>query len=103
MRPESLPTLQTPPTAKLNEMKTGRPTGILREWNALQLLLPHIPQPDRATRQAWLRQTIAAAHRFGLTGVHDQRLEKEGSKASLVAGAPARRRSDAAHSYECRR
>lgn len=70
-----------PADSKIERDENGRPTGILREWNALQLLLPHIPQPDGATRQAWLRQTIAAAHRFGLTGVHDQRLEKEGQQS----------------------
>ncbi|MFO7681377.1 MAG: amidohydrolase [Chloroflexota bacterium] len=70
-----------PPESKIERDENGRPSGILREWNALQLLLPHIPQPDMAAKESWLRETIAAAHRLGLTGVHDQRVEKEGQES----------------------
>jgi predicted amidohydrolase YtcJ len=70
-----------PPESVIERDENGRPNGILREWNALQLITPHIPQPTPADKAAWLRQTIAAAHRLGLTGVHDQRVEKEGAES----------------------
>ncbi len=67
-----------PPESRLERDATGELTGLLREWNAIRLVEPHIPQPDTATLQAWLREAIAEAHRLGLTGIHDQRVQREG-------------------------
>jgi predicted amidohydrolase YtcJ len=51
----------------------GQPTGILREL-AINLVRRVIPAPTDAETDAALRQAIAAAHRLGLTGVHDMRI-----------------------------
>ncbi|MBE2225525.1 MAG: amidohydrolase family protein, partial [Anaerolineae bacterium] len=70
-----------PPESLIERDENGQPTGILREWNALQLVVPHIPEPSLADKATWLRETIATAHSLGLTGIHDQRVEKEGRES----------------------
>ena len=70
-----------PPESLIERDANGQPTGILREWNALQLVVPYIPKPSMADKAAWLRETIATAHSLGLTGIHDQRVEKEGRES----------------------
>jgi len=70
-----------PPESLIERDVNGQPTGILREWNALQLVVPHIPEPSLADKATWLRETIATAHTLGLTGIHDQRVEKEGRES----------------------
>ena len=74
-------TTPDPPESKIERDMNGRPTGILREWNAIELVQPHIPEPDEATLAVWLRETIAAAHKLGITGIHDQRVEREGQQS----------------------
>ncbi len=59
----------------------GQPTGLFSEWNAIALIERHVPQPDEATLAGWLRETIAEAHRLGITGIHDQRVEHEGAQS----------------------
>jgi predicted amidohydrolase YtcJ len=56
---------------------SGEPTGILREWEAIRLVQDVIPEPDDETIVAALRESIAEAHRLGLTGIHEMRLEGE--------------------------
>ncbi len=70
-----------PPDSRLERDESGRPTGLLREWNAIRLVEPHIPEPDEQMLQLWLREAIEAAHRLGLTGLHDQRVEREGRQS----------------------
>lgn len=70
-----------PPESLIERDDDGQPTGILREWNALQLVVPYIPKPSLDDKANWLRKTIALAHSLGLTGVHDQRVEKEGRES----------------------
>ena len=76
-------TTQTPnpPESLIERDENGQPNGILREWNALQLVAPHIPKPSLADKATWLRETIGIAHSLGLTGIHDQRVEKEGRES----------------------
>lgn len=74
-------TTPDPPESKIERDENGRPNGILREWNAIGLVQPHIPDPDEAALAAWLRETIGVAHRLGLTGIHDQRVEREGAQS----------------------
>ena len=81
-----------PPESRLERDATGAPTGLLREWNAIRLVEPYIPKPDPALLQGWLREAIAAAHRLGLTGIHDQRVQREGRKSFQLF--QALRRSD---------
>src|SRR5690606_8559735 len=50
-------------------------------WNAIGLIERHVPQPDETTLLAWLEETIDEAHRLGLTGIHDQRVEREGAQS----------------------
>lgn len=67
-----------PPESRIERDENGRPTGILREWNAIELVERHIPEPDEATLAGWLEEAITLAHSLGLTGLHDQRVENEG-------------------------
>jgi predicted amidohydrolase YtcJ len=70
-----------PPESKIERDENGRPTGLLREWNAIELVERHIPDPDEATLEIWLREAIGDAHRLGLTGIHDLRVEREGRQS----------------------
>ncbi len=70
-----------PPESKIERDEDGRPNGILREWNAIELVRRHIPEPDEATLADWMADTIAETHRLGLTGIHDQRVENEGDQS----------------------
>ncbi|MCA9933608.1 MAG: amidohydrolase [Anaerolineales bacterium] len=70
-----------PPESKIERDAAGHPNGILREWQAIELVEQHIPQPDEATLIRWLREAIPDAHRYGLTGIHDQRIEREGRES----------------------
>ncbi len=76
------PETANPPESVIERDANGHPTGLLREWNAIALVEPLIPQPDKKTQLSWLREALAEAHQLGLTGFHDQRVEKEG-KLSL--------------------
>lgn len=67
-----------PPESRLDRDADGNPTGLLREWNAIRLVEPHLPKPSSSTLQGWLKEAIAEAHRLGLTGIHDQRVQREG-------------------------
>jgi predicted amidohydrolase YtcJ len=70
-----------PPDSRLERDAAGELTGLLREWNAIRLVQQYIPQPDDAHLLNWLREAIAEAHRLGLTGIHDQRVEQEGRQS----------------------
>ena len=70
-----------PAEAHIGRYPDGRPTGLFSEWNAIGLIERHLPQSDEATLYAWLQETIAEAHRLGLTGIHDQRVEREGAQS----------------------
>ena len=70
-----------PPESKIERDENGRPTGILREWNAIELVKRHIPEPDETTMSGWLEEAIALAHSLGLTGLHDQRVENEDGRS----------------------
>ncbi len=70
-----------PPESKIERDGKGNPTGILREWNAIELVRRRIPDPDEAILTGWLADAIGEAHRLGLTGIHDQRVENEGAQS----------------------
>lgn len=70
-----------PPESQIERDAAGHPTGILREWNAIALVEPHIPPPDERLLRRWLLEAQAEAHRLGLTGIHDQRVEREGAQS----------------------
>jgi predicted amidohydrolase YtcJ len=65
----------------------GEPTGLLLE-RAVELVLPHLPEPPAALLDQALLEAQAEAHRLGLTGIHDvegdavleafERLERSG-------------------------
>jgi predicted amidohydrolase YtcJ len=48
----------------------GEPTGVLLE-RAVELMLPHLPQPPDELLDAALREAQAEAHQLGLTGIHN--------------------------------
>ncbi len=70
-----------PPQSHIGRDADGHPNGLLSEWNALALVEPHIPQPNETTLRHWLAEAILAANRLGLTGIHDQRVEREGQQS----------------------
>ena len=49
---------------------TGEPTGLLLE-RAVELMIPHLPEPPAALLDQALGEAQAEAHRLGVTGVHD--------------------------------
>jgi predicted amidohydrolase YtcJ len=59
----------------------GEPTGLLQE-RAIELMLPHLPDPPPALLDAALREAQAEAHRMGVTGIHDM----EGDDAFAAFG-----------------
>lgn len=73
-----------PPESSIGRDSSGQPNGLLREWNALDLVQPLIPQPDEETLYEWLQAAIHDAHRLGLTGIHDQRIEREGAQSARL-------------------
>ena len=67
-----------PPKSRIDrDPDSGEPTGILREWEAIRLVQDVIPEPDDETIVIALRESIAEAHRLGLTGIHEMRVEGE--------------------------
>lgn len=48
----------------------GRPTGELREWSAINLVLDHQPQPSDDQRREWYVQALRAQNAVGITGQH---------------------------------
>lgn len=67
-----------PPESRIERDADGNPAGLLREWNAIKLVEAHLPSPASLTLQTWLKEAIAEAHQLGLTGIHDQRVQREG-------------------------
>jgi predicted amidohydrolase YtcJ len=80
-----------PPESRIERAADGEPTGLLREWNAIQLVQQHLPRPDFDTLYTWLKEAITQAHRLGLTGIHDQRVEREGRRTFRLFQALHRR------------
>lgn len=70
-----------PPESVIERDDAGNPTGLLREWNAIALVERHIPEPDSSTQFSWMREALTEAHQLGLTGFHDQRVEREGQQS----------------------
>ena len=70
-----------PPESRIERDANGDPTGLLREWNAIRPVQEKIPRPTTDLLYAWLREAIAEAHQLGLTGIHDQRVEREGRQS----------------------
>lgn len=59
-----------PEGGKIVHGKDGLPSGILLE-NAMRLVQAVIPKPSRGELAAMMRDAQSAAHRMGLTGIHD--------------------------------
>lgn len=53
----------------LRDPDTGEPTGVLLE--AGHLVTDHVPEMDDETRRRTLRETLALANSYGITGAHD--------------------------------
>jgi hypothetical protein len=75
------PETPDPPESRIERDVAGHPTGLLREWNAIKLVEAHLPSPNSATLQNWLKEAMAEAHQWGLTGIHDQRVQGEGRQS----------------------
>jgi predicted amidohydrolase YtcJ len=48
----------------------GEPTGLLLE-RAVELVIPHLPEPPREVLDQALRDAQAEAHRLGIVGIHE--------------------------------
>lgn len=59
---------------------SGEPTGLLLE-RAVELMVPHLPEPPPALLDLAIREAQAEAHRLGITGIHD--VEGEGPLAAF--------------------
>ncbi len=83
-----------PPKSRIDrDPDSGDPTGILREWEAIRLIQDIIPEPNDETTVAALQVSITEAHRLGLTGIHEMRVEGE-KKPALRAFLRLRQRGD---------
>jgi predicted amidohydrolase YtcJ len=49
---------------------TGRPTGELREWAAMNLVGDRIPDPGERQRREWYVEALRAQNAVGITGQH---------------------------------
>ncbi len=67
------PATADPPQGVIDRDAQGLPTGMLREA-AIDLVAAVIPQPSERELLEAMRQGMAALHRLGITGVHDQRV-----------------------------
>ncbi len=74
-------TTPAPVDSRIDRDAAGQLTGLLREWNAIKLVEQVIPRPTLAMLYPWLKEAITTAHRLGLTGIHDQRVEREGRQS----------------------
>jgi len=59
---------------------SGEPTGLLLE-RAVELMLPHLPEPPPEVLDQALRDAQAEAHALGLTGIHN--VEGDGALAAF--------------------
>ncbi|HEY1618689.1 MAG TPA: amidohydrolase [Streptosporangiaceae bacterium] len=50
--------------------ETGRPTGELHEWSAMDLVGEVVPAPTSEQRRAWYVEALRAQNAVGLTGQH---------------------------------
>ncbi len=83
-----------PPQSRIDrDPDSGEPTGILREWEAIRLVQDIVPEPDDETMAIALRESIAEAHRLGLTGIHEMQVEGE-KKPALRAFLRLRQRGE---------
>ncbi|MBN8635568.1 MAG: amidohydrolase [Anaerolineae bacterium] len=57
--------------AEIQRDATGEPTGILIEWNAMNLVADRIPTPTTAQTADQMRKAQGMAHSMGVTGIHD--------------------------------
>ena len=73
-----------PPESKIERDADGRPTGLLREWNAIALVEEQIPAPDEPALVQWAVETIAHLHQLGIAAIHDLRVEREGAQSLRV-------------------
>jgi predicted amidohydrolase YtcJ len=90
-----------PPRSRIDrDPDSGEPTGILREWEAIRLMQDVIPEPDDETITSALRESILDAHRLGLTGIHEMRVEGE-KKPALRAFLRLRQRGELSLRVAC--
>lgn len=72
---------KNPSGSRFGRDAEGELTGILHEWGAIELIEAHIPEADEANIYKMCIETIAEAHRLGITAISDQRLQNEGTKS----------------------
>lgn len=57
--------------AEIQRDPHGEPTGILIEWNAMNLVADRIPAPTPEQTADQMRKAQGMAHALGVTGIHD--------------------------------
>jgi predicted amidohydrolase YtcJ len=57
--------------AEIQRDAAGAPTGILIEWNAMNLVADRIPAPTPEQTADQMRKAQSMAHSMGVTGIHD--------------------------------
>lgn len=70
-------TTPDPEGGRIERLPDGSPSGILRE-TALDLAYSRMPETSLDEATELLAEGIAALHRLGITGAHDQRVRGEG-------------------------
>ncbi len=65
-----------PPGGKIVHDAKGQPTGVFVD-NAIAVVEDKVPQPDAATRRAWLLAAADKAVHAGITGVHEMGIDDD--------------------------
>jgi len=73
----------------------GQPTGILKEFSAMDLVAAHMPRWEGAALDEVLQEGFAKLHSLGITAVHDQRVKERDEGPRMLASYQRLRRADA--------
>jgi predicted amidohydrolase YtcJ len=87
------PDTPDPPAGVIDRDEHGQPTGILREL-AIDLIRRVIPSPPEAVWLENLRAVAADLNRWGLVGVHDQRMKDQAEEGRLALQRYSRLRAE---------
>jgi len=62
-----------PPGGVIERDEHGRPTGVIKD-NAINLITAQIPPPSDVELEDFMLLGMETLHKFGITGIHDQRI-----------------------------
>ena len=81
-----------PPASRIARRPDGSPLGTLVEWEAVDLVKTHVPQPDEAARRAGLRASTRLLAAAGVTWAQEAAASAADLATYLAAAADGRPR-----------